>query len=180
MIHESQNGKAMEAIDMYSHCHILRLVHCGLDLKLWEPTCSLGNCRLLYKPPEAKRQRVVFGLMHVLSPAILLKKIPVCLQAINICLHAGSVPFKARTNIDLYKEICEAPLEFPNDVFVSESLKHLLVKLLDKDPESRIHLNGVMSHPWVTHNGLRPIPGFTVSVSSLADLTVEAFISSEF
>ena len=82
-------------------------------------------------------------------------------------LYAGSVPFKARTNMELYKEICEAPLHFPSDTFVSGSLKHLLTKLLDKDPESRIHLNGVMSHPWVTHNGLRPIPGFTVSSFAL-------------
>ena len=67
--------------------------------------------------------------------------------------------------MELYREIREAALQFPVDVFVSESLKHLLTKLLEKDPESRIHLNGVMSHPWVTHNGLRPIPGFTVSTS---------------
>ena len=78
---------------------------------------------------------------------------------------AGTVPFKARNNMELYKEISQAPLAFPDGVFVSNSLRHLLTKLLDKDPDTRISLNGVLSHPWVTHNGLRPIPGFKVKSS---------------
>lgn len=44
--------------------------------------------------------------------------------------------------------------------------------LLDKDPEARISLNGVMCHPWVTHNGLNPIPGFFVRHSLLKMLHV--------
>ena len=61
----------------------------------------------------------------------------------------GTVPFKSNSILGLYEEICEAPLEFPSDIFVSDSLKHLLTGLLDKDPESRMSLLAVMSHPWV-------------------------------
>lgn len=75
------------------------------------------------------------------------------------------MPFKARNNLELYKEISQAPLHFPADVFVSTSLKHLLTLLLQKNPDTRVGLNGVMSHPWVTHNGLLPIPGFEVSLA---------------
>lgn len=63
------------------------------------------------------------------------------------------MPFKSDSILGLYDEICEAPLEFPPDIFVSDSLKHLLTGLLDKDPDTRLSLIAVMGHPWVTYNG---------------------------
>lgn len=67
------------------------------------------------------------------------------------------MPFKADSILGLYDQICNAPLTFPPDAFVSDSLKHLLTRLLDKDPESRISLPSVMAHHWVTHNGAYPL-----------------------
>lgn len=77
------------------------------------------------------------------------------------------MPFKSESILGLYKEICEAPLEFPDDVFVGDSLKHLLTGLLQKDPEQRISLFQAMTHPWVTYNGELSLLGpATVSPSS--------------
>ena len=59
--------------------------------------------------------------------------------------------------ISLYDKICNEPLEMPNEPFVSDSLRHLITRLLDKDPESRISLVGTMRHPWITHNGAYPL-----------------------
>lgn len=81
---------------------------------------------------------------------------------IKIVRPAGVVPFKADSILGLYDKICNAPLEFPPDVFVSDSLKHLITRLLDKDPETRISLTSVMSHHWVTHNGAYPLPNIQV------------------
>ena len=78
---------------------------------------------------------------------------------------AGEVPFKSTSILGLYKEICEAPLEFMDDVFISDSLKHLLRRLLDKNPDSRMTLTAVMTHPWVTYNGELPL--LPVSMVSL-------------
>ena len=71
--------------------------------------------------------------------------------------NAGEVPFKSTSILGLYKEICEALLEFMDDVFISDSLKHLLRRLLDKNPDSRMTLTAVMTHPWVTYNGELPL-----------------------
>ena len=46
----------------------------------------------------------------------------------------------------LYDAICTQPLVFPPDVFVSDSLKHLLRRLLEKDPEKRISLVSAVGH----------------------------------
>ena len=77
------------------------------------------------------------------------------------------MPFKSDSILGLYDEICEAPLKFPRDVFVSNSLKHLLSKLLDKDPDSRMDLIEAMRHPWVTYNGELPLLPPTLVTASL-------------
>ena len=57
----------------------------------------------------------------------------------------------------LYNEICIAPLNYSNDIFVSDSLKHLLSGLLEKNPDQRMSLANAMNHPWVTYNGELPL-----------------------
>lgn len=66
----------------------------------------------------------------------------------------------------LYNEICNAPLTFPEHIFVSNSLKHLLARLLDKDPDSRMSLTSAMNHHWVTHNGAYLLPNIQVRPSA--------------
>ena len=76
---------------------------------------------------------------------------------------AGKVPFTADSIIGLYDQICNAPLRFPEEIFVSDSIKHLITRLLDKDPDNRISLASTMVHPWVTHNMAYPLPNIQVS-----------------
>ena len=75
---------------------------------------------------------------------------------------AGKVPFTSDSIIGLYNQICTAPLRFPEEVFVSDSIKHLITRLLDKDPDNRISLASTMVHPWVTHNMAYPLPNIQV------------------
>lgn len=75
---------------------------------------------------------------------------------------AGTVPFKSDSILGLYNEIRNTPLSFPEHIFVSDSMKHLLLRLLDKDPENRISLTSAMCHQWVTHNGAYPLPNIQV------------------
>ena len=70
---------------------------------------------------------------------------------------AGTVPFKSESILGLYKEICESPLQFPDEIVVSSALKHLLSRMLDKDPQQRMGLQDVMQHPWATYNGMLPL-----------------------
>ena len=100
---------------------------------------------------------------------------------------AGRVPFKSDSILGLYDEIRNAPLVFPEDVFVSESLKRLLSGLLEKDPESRMSLTGAMYHQWTTHNGAYPLPNIQVHLLSpisgagkLASISPFLSLSSHF
>ena len=77
---------------------------------------------------------------------------------------AGTVPFKSDSILGLYNEICNTPLTFPEHIFVSDSMKHLLLRLLDKDPENRISLTSAMCHQWVTHNGAYPLDNIQASL----------------
>lgn len=75
----------------------------------------------------------------------------------------GRQPFRAESLMGLYDAICSEPLQFPPEIFISDSLKHLLRRLLEKDPSKRIGLLSVMNHQWVTHNGAYLLPNCRVS-----------------
>ncbi|KAJ3190666.1 U3 snoRNP protein [Irineochytrium annulatum] len=61
----------------------------------------------------------------------------------------GKVPFMADTEFELFHVICRQPLTFPSEP-QDDQLKHLLNRLLDKDPDSRIKLPDLKLHPWTT------------------------------
>lgn len=66
------------------------------------------------------------------------------------CLVFGRCPFIASTEFELFDTIPIQPLLFPEDITIEDSLKHLLNRLLTKNPEERITLEEVKLHPWVT------------------------------
>ncbi|KRZ71189.1 Calcium/calmodulin-dependent protein kinase kinase 1, partial [Trichinella papuae] len=69
----------------------------------------------------------------------------------------GDVPFKAPYSIILYKKIRTEPLCFPEKPEVNDSLKDLLIKILQKEPEKRYTLSQIKEHPWVTANSTKPL-----------------------
>ncbi|KAJ3240350.1 hypothetical protein HDU81_004018 [Chytriomyces hyalinus] len=68
------------------------------------------------------------------------------------CLIFGRVPFVAETEFELFHVICKAPLVFPSDPIIDDQLKDLLVKMLDKNPETRIRIPEIKAHGWVTQD----------------------------
>jgi serine/threonine protein kinase len=40
---------------------------------------------------------------------------------------------------------------------MDSSLRHLIERMLDKDPKRRATLEGVMSHEWITREGIEPM-----------------------
>ncbi|KAF0377797.1 kinase-like protein [Gigaspora margarita] len=66
------------------------------------------------------------------------------------CFIFGRCPFIADTEFELFFHVIpRQPLEFPDDIPISDSLKDLLTRLLEKDPQKRITLGEVKKHPWV-------------------------------
>ncbi|GES86871.1 kinase-like protein [Rhizophagus clarus] len=66
------------------------------------------------------------------------------------CFVFGRCPFIADTEFELFFNVIpKQPLEFPSDIPITNDLRDLFTKLLEKDPNKRITLEEVKKHPWV-------------------------------
>uniref|UniRef100_H3CIC7 calcium/calmodulin-dependent protein kinase n=1 Tax=Tetraodon nigroviridis TaxID=99883 RepID=H3CIC7_TETNG len=81
--------------------------------------------------------------------------------AMGVTLHCflfGTCPFMDERIVSLHQKIRTQPLEFPERPDVSEDLRDLLTRMLDKNPEGRISVPQMKVHPWVTRHGAEPLP----------------------
>jgi len=60
----------------------------------------------------------------------------------------GAVPFKANSMQELYRNIMKAEFSFP--ISISREAKDLIRRMLRREPEERILVPEILSHPWVT------------------------------
>ncbi|XP_048370857.1 calcium/calmodulin-dependent protein kinase kinase 2-like [Sphaerodactylus townsendi] len=74
------------------------------------------------------------------------------------CFIFGQCPFMDERILSLHSKIKSQMLEFPDQPDVSDELKDLITQMLDKNPESRITVPEIKVHPWVTKNGVEPLP----------------------
>lgn len=70
----------------------------------------------------------------------------------------GKLPFFSSSNLDLYEKIKKDNVVFPPRPPVTDSLKDLILLMLNKDPGTRLTLKGIKTHPWVTKNGTVALP----------------------
>ncbi|KAH6578779.1 hypothetical protein BASA61_000008 [Batrachochytrium salamandrivorans] len=93
---------------------------------------------------------------------------PVDIWAIGVtlyCMIYGKLPFSGNTVLDLYENIRSAEPTYPDDI--DASLKNLFLKLLDKNPLSRITMDQLRVHAWVTDNDRQPLLPKNVNCSQL-------------
>uniref|UniRef100_A0A8D3EC93 Protein kinase domain-containing protein n=1 Tax=Scophthalmus maximus TaxID=52904 RepID=A0A8D3EC93_SCOMX len=74
------------------------------------------------------------------------------------CFVYGKCPFYDEYIISLHKKIKNKPVDFPETPLISDELKELIGRMLDKNPETRITIPEIKLHPWMTENGLNPLP----------------------
>lgn len=74
------------------------------------------------------------------------------------CFVYGKCPFYDEYIISLHKKIKNKPVDFPETPLISDELKELIGRMLDKNPETRIPIPEIKLHPWMTENGLNPLP----------------------
>ncbi|KAG8517120.1 Calcium/calmodulin-dependent protein kinase kinase 1 [Galemys pyrenaicus] len=74
------------------------------------------------------------------------------------CFVYGKCPFIDDYILALHRKIKNEAVVFPEEPRVSEELKDLILKMLDKNPETRIGVPDIKLHPWVTKNGEEPLP----------------------
>ncbi|XP_073482684.1 calcium/calmodulin-dependent protein kinase kinase 2 isoform X6 [Aquarana catesbeiana] len=81
--------------------------------------------------------------------------------AMGVTLHCfvfGQCPFMDERILSLHSKIKNQPLEIPDQPEISEDLRDLILKMLDKNPESRLTVPDIKLHPWVTKHGAEPLP----------------------
>ncbi|NXX73540.1 KKCC2 kinase, partial [Urocolius indicus] len=74
------------------------------------------------------------------------------------CFVFGQCPFMDERILSLHNKIKTQVLEFPDQPEVTDFLKDLITRMLDKNPESRISVPEIKLHPWVTKNGAELLP----------------------
>ncbi|XP_072735870.1 calcium/calmodulin-dependent protein kinase kinase 2 isoform X4 [Ciconia boyciana] len=74
------------------------------------------------------------------------------------CFVFGQCPFMDERILSLHNKIKTQTLEFPDQPEVTDFLKDLITRMLDKNPESRISVPEIKLHPWVTKNGVELLP----------------------
>uniref|UniRef100_G3PZX2 Calcium/calmodulin-dependent protein kinase kinase 2 n=1 Tax=Gasterosteus aculeatus aculeatus TaxID=481459 RepID=G3PZX2_GASAC len=89
------------------------------------------------------------------------------------CFVFGVCPFMDERIVTLHQKIKTQPVELPERADISDDLKDLLLKMLDKNPETRISIPQIKLHPWVTRNGAEPLPPEDDNCCLLIEVTEE-------
>lgn len=74
------------------------------------------------------------------------------------CFVFGKCPFIDDYILALHNKIRTKPVEFPESPEVSEELRTLILRMLDKNPDTRITLPEIKLDQWVTQAGADPLP----------------------
>ncbi|XP_041112780.1 aurora kinase B-like isoform X2 [Polyodon spathula] len=65
----------------------------------------------------------------------------------------GTPPFETKSHEETYRNISKVDFSYPQ--FVSEGCRDLISKLLKHNPNQRLPLPGVLTHPWVVANSTK-------------------------
>ena len=127
---------------------------------------DFGVCHVFEDEDEHHLEKVA-GSPAFLAPEVVSEKSfkgwPVDIWALGctlwMMLH-GAPPWIDEVVYDLYEKIRTEPLVFPDDsvAHTIPELKDLLIHVLDKNPSTRLTLDDLMDHPWVTSGGSKPLP----------------------
>ncbi|KAL4647787.1 calcium/calmodulin-dependent protein kinase kinase 1-like [Arapaima gigas] len=67
-------------------------------------------------------------------------------------------PFIDEYILALHNQIRTKPVELPDTPIISDDLKGLILRMLNKNPNMRITVPEIKLHPWMTRNGTEPLP----------------------
>ena len=60
----------------------------------------------------------------------------------------GHLPFQGKTVQEIRQRISHDSVDFPEKPVVTDMVKDLILKMLEKDPEMRITMRDIKEHPW--------------------------------
>lgn len=110
----------------------------------------------------SSRRTTLCGTLDYLSPEMVHGKThneTVDLWSLGVLCYeflVGKPPFESTSYDDTYRKISRAIYTVPN--FVSEQATHLIKNLLVVNPNARLELDGVLSHPWILLHKTTDVP----------------------
>lgn len=105
---------------------------------------------------NGQKRKTLCGTIDYLSPELIKsrkydKQVDVwALGVLTYELLVGSPPFEEDTKEMTYKRILRCDLRFPS--YLSNSARSLIAGLLQFEPEQRLPLSSVKTHPWILSN----------------------------
>lgn len=109
---------------------------------------------------EGERPKIITGTHNYIAPEILYGgddgySYEVDIWSIGVILYIwviGKAPFEAPDSKNVYRKIRDCNYYFPERVEISNEVKDLICKMLQKNPDDRISLNGILEHDFFTKN----------------------------
>ena len=74
------------------------------------------------------------------------------LGVIIYILLTKEFPFWEQTEFETYTSILKDTLKFPRSIELSIEARHLLSRMLDKDPDRRYSIEDIQIHPWLSES----------------------------
>ncbi|XP_043499573.1 aurora kinase C-like [Polistes fuscatus] len=145
--------------DALKYCHSKKVIH--RDIKPENLLLGLkGELKMAdfgwsVHAPSSRRETLC-GTLDYLPPEMVAGKTynhTVDLWSVGVLCYeclVGKPPFYAQTYEETYMRIKKAQYKFPD--FVSEGARDLISKLLVVNPEKRLPLEDVLTHPWIVKN----------------------------
>ncbi|XP_043938037.1 calcium/calmodulin-dependent protein kinase kinase 1 [Protopterus annectens] len=138
------------------HPNIVKLVEVLDDPS--EDNLYMGAGEMMAKKRHIKKLGFV-DLDEILGKPVLTLALDVWAIGVTLyCFVFGKCPFIDDYILSLHNMIKNKSVEFSNTPEISEELKDLILRMLDKNPENRITIPEIKSHVWVTQNGTEPLP----------------------
>jgi aurora kinase len=142
-------------------CNALKYIHrknvIHRDIKPENILNSIGTLKISdfgwsIHAPSASR-KTFCGTLDYLPPEMIEKKAHNqrvdlwCLGILTFEFCVGAPPFESERQEETCKKIIGLDFEFPK--FLSDEVKELIEKLLQRNPKNRITLDEVLIHPWI-------------------------------
>lgn len=150
-----------QIVNAIQHCHENGIIHHDLKLENLLLTEDENHLRLIdfglcarFTPTQPIISNHYAGSPLYMSPEIFSLQphtMAVDIWSLGVCLYymvTDTFPFLAETCNELEEKVLFEEVIFPNNMGLSDNLKDLIVRMLNKDPNQRITIAEIKKHSW--------------------------------